>query len=111
MKAQIQLYGVDRTPKLDPIYYQALQSLHHHSASPEDDGIHLYSFAINPEEYQPSGAINLSRVGYFTIWIEIDQAYLDEIKAQGDQLILKVFAVTNNIFRVMGGLGGLAFTF
>jgi hypothetical protein len=63
--------------------------------------IYVYSFALNPEEHQPSGTCNFSRIDNATLIINTPTA------ATG---ILKVFAVNYNVLRIMSGMGGLAYS-
>ena len=66
-----------------------------------DQFIYCYSFALNPEEHQPSGTCNFSR---------IDNATLSLTTPRCATGILKVFAVNYNVLRVMSGMGGLAYS-
>ena len=61
------------------------------------DAIAVYSFALKPEEHQPSGTCNFSR---------IDNAQLKQPTAQG----IEIFAVNYNVLRIMSGMGGLAYS-
>ena len=63
--------------------------------------IYCYSFALKPEEHQPSGTCNFSR---------IDSAQLIFDDAPGSDSNLKVFAVNYNVLRIMSGMGGLAYS-
>jgi hypothetical protein len=63
--------------------------------------IHVYSFALNPEEHQPSGTCNFSR---------IDNATLVLNRSTAPTGTLKVFAVNYNVLRIMSGMGGLAYS-
>jgi hypothetical protein len=63
--------------------------------------IHVYSFALNPEEHQPSGTCNFSR---------IDNATLVLNRSGATTGTLKVFAVNYNVLRIMSGMGGLAYS-
>ena len=63
----------------------------------------MYSFALKPEEHQPSGTCNFSR---------IDNAVLN-IDASTNALAsanLHVYAVNYNVLRIMSGMGGLAYS-
>ena len=60
----------------------------------------VYSFALKPEEHQPSGTCNFSR---------IDNAQLSETTA-GTGGTLSVYAVNYNVLRIMSGMGGLAYS-
>lgn len=63
--------------------------------------IYTYSFALTPEEHQPSGTCNFSR---------IDNAYLILNNPQAASGNLKVYAVNYNVLRIMSGMGGLAYS-
>ena len=64
--------------------------------------IYCYSFALKPEEHQPSGTCNFSR---------IDNAKLISDTDMGDaNTTIKVFAVNYNVLRIMSGMGGLAYS-
>ena len=68
--------------------------------SHNSDLICVYSFALKPEEHQPSGTCNFSR---------IDSAQLTltsgSFKSNG-----VIFAVNYNVLRIMSGMGGLAYS-
>ena len=66
-------------------------------------GIHCYSFALKPEEHQPSGTCNFSR---------IDNAELAVTNATtlGTKTTIKVYAHGYNVLRVASGMGGLAYS-
>lgn len=59
--ALIQLNGHDRFDRRNGHYFNYVQPDQHHTNTPAD-GINVYSFAINPEQHQPSGSCNLSRI-------------------------------------------------
>ena len=79
-------------------YFNQYQPYQYHSGAPYA-GIYSYSFALRPEEHQPSGACNFSRISK-------TEAY-SELKTQ--PRIQKLFAVNYNILRIKSGMGGLAF--
>jgi len=65
---------------------------------------HVYSFALKPEEHQPSGTCNFSR---------IDNAVLNltlEGNGPNGSGSLRVYAVNYNVLRIMSGMGGLAYS-
>jgi hypothetical protein len=66
-------------------------------------GINVYSFALRPEEHQPSGSINMSRIDAASLHVTLDSAYA----RQGCKV--KIWAVNYNILRIMSGMGGLAY--
>ena len=64
--------------------------------------IYCYSFALKPEEHQPSGSCNFSR---------IDSASLEFDDNVGDTATtFKLFALNYNVLRIMSGMGGLAYS-
>ena len=63
--------------------------------------IYVYSFALKPEEHQPSGTCNFSR---------IDNAKLIISNAPVLESQCKIFAVNYNVLRIMSGMGGLAYS-
>ena len=103
--AKLQLNGHERFSARKPEYFQLVQPFQHHERIPVDDdgvstGINVYSFALKPEEHQPSGTCNMSR---------IDNATLN-LESIDSNNIVKVFAVNYNVLRVMSGMGGLAYS-
>jgi len=100
--AKLQLNGHERFSVRKPAYFQLVQPYQHHERVPEDKHINVYSFALKPEEHQPSGTCNMSRIDNATLNLESIN--------QGDSDTVKVFAVNYNVLRVMSGMGGLAYS-
>jgi hypothetical protein len=71
--------------------------------------IYVYSFALNPEELQPSGTCNFSRIDNATLVLS-DYEYADIGSDGVTSAVLKVFAVNYNVLRIMSGMGGLAYS-
>jgi len=65
--------------------------------------IGVYSFSLKPDELQPSGSCNFSR---------IDRAKLIFTGRNQNETLnpLNIYAINYNIFRVMSGMGGLAYS-
>ena len=72
--AKLQLNGQDRFSEREGTYFDLVQPFQHHTRSP-DTGINVYSFALRPEEHQPSGTCNFSRIdnGAYDRFLCIDQ--------------------------------------
>lgn len=102
--AKLQLNGHERFSARVPQYFQLVQPFQHHERVPTMDGktcgINVYSFALKPEEHQPSGTCNMSR---------IDNATLNLAGVNTNNTV-KVYAVNYNVLRVMSGMGGLAYS-
>ena len=97
--ASLQLNGNDRFAKRTGEYFSLVQPYQHHTNIPSNAGINVYSFAVKPEEHQPSGTLNMSR---------IDTARL-LIKPK-DKGTLRVWGVNYNVLRILSGMGGLAYS-
>ena len=103
--ALLQLNGHDRMKKRDGTYFRCVQPYQHHTGADGQDGAsefggyYCYSFGLKPEEHQPSGTCNFSR---------IDNAVLS-LNASADGQ-LKVYAMNYNVLRIMSGMGGLAYS-
>jgi hypothetical protein len=108
---QLKLNGHDRFAAREGIYFSRVQVYDHHSgyggidsnaagSNQGNDAIGVYSFALKPEEHQPSGTCNFSR---------IDNAQLVIV---GGSVIDNsvIFAVNYNVLRIMSGMGGLAYS-
>ena len=97
------LNGNDRFYSRDGRYFNLVQPYQHHENVPNNAGINVYSFALKPEEHQPSGSLNMSR---------IDTAVLD-LQYNGSTTTDKqvsIFAVNYNVLRILSGMGGIAYS-
>ena len=104
--------GHDRFDRREGTYFNNVQPDQHHTNIPVD-GINLYSFAINPEEHQPSGSANLTRIDsvVLRLWFK-DSTFksgLPDFNLFNDGNKLYVFAVNHNIMRVLSGMSGIAY--
>ena len=84
---------------------QERQPYQHHTRIPEQVGIYVYSFALNPEQHQPSGTVNMSRIDNATLLLNLNSAMTNAGPAK-----LRVYAVNYNVLRIMAGMGGLAYS-
>ena len=99
--AKIQLNGNDRFAERRGGYFSLVQPYQHHDYTPTiyNNGINVYSFAIKPEEHQPSGTLNMSR---------IDTAVLSVASSVSGTIY--IFTVNYNVLRILSGMGGLAYS-
>ena len=103
--AKLQLNGQDRFSEREGSYFSLVQPYQHHTRNP-DEGINVYSFALRPEEHQPSGSCNFSRIDNATL-----QLVLSNATVQGTNTAkVRVYATNYNVLRVMSGMGGLAYS-
>jgi hypothetical protein len=104
--ALLQLDGQDRFDERDAGYFRLVQPWQRHTVIPNEDFIYLYSFALRPEDLQPTGSMNASRMDNIVWQITTNQT---TVPARGDCTI-RVYATNHNVFRVVDGFGGLLFT-
>jgi len=100
--ATLKLNGHDRMAQRDGTYYNSVQPFQHHTRVPSDKGINVYSFALKPEEHQPSGTCNMSR-------IDVAQLQMNFVAHSTSSLGVRVYATNYNVLRIMSGMGGLAY--
>ena len=103
--AKLQLNGQDRFSEREGTYFDLVQPYQHHTRNP-DTGINLYSFALRPEEHQPSGSCNFSRIDNATLQLVLSNATVSGTKTAK----VRVYATNYNVLRVMSGMGGLAYS-
>jgi hypothetical protein len=72
--------------------------------------INVYSFAIQPEEHQPSGTCNFSRIDTATLVFDSITTTLGSYPSKTYPFNFRMYAVNYNIFRIMSGMGGLAYS-
>jgi len=97
------LNAQDRFSERDITYFTRNQVWDYHSGFGSvmyPDSVAVYSFALRPEEYQPSGTCNFSR---------LDTAYISRTNTYPVDTI-DLYAINYNVFRIMSGMGGLAYS-
>jgi hypothetical protein len=103
--AKLQLNGQDRFSEREGTYFDLVQPYQHHTKTP-DTGINVYSFALRPEEHQPSGSCNFSRIDNATLQLVLSNATVEGTKTAK----VRVYATNYNVLRIMSGMGGLEAT-
>ncbi len=102
---KLQLNGHDRFYEREGRYFNLVQPYQHHENVPAT-GINVYSFALKPEEHQPSGTCNFSRIDNATLQLTITAATV----AASATAKIRVYATNYNVLRIMSGMGGLAYS-
>lgn len=97
--AKIQLNGHDRFSERDGRYFNLVQPYQHHTRIPST-GINMYSFAFKPEEHQPTGSINFSRIDSMVLMLTLTKNVSSKVR---------VYAINYNVLRIMSGMGGLGY--
>jgi hypothetical protein len=103
--AKLQLNGHDRFSERDGRYFNLVQPYQHHENVPKA-GINVYSFGLKPEEHQPSGTCNMSRIDNATLQLTLTS----QAVTGGRSCKVRVFALNYNVLRIMSGMGGLAYS-
>ncbi len=103
--AKLQLNGQDRFSEREGTYFSWVQPYQAHTRCP-DEGINVYSFALRPEEHQPSGTCNFSRIDNATLQLVLSNATVEGTKTAK----VRVYATNYNVLRIMSGMGGLAYS-
>ena len=103
-RAKIQLNGHDRFSEREGRYFNLVQPYQHHTNVPVC-GINVYSFALKPEEHQPSGTCNMSRIDSAHLIAKLTSNTTDCGNAK-----IRIYAVNYNVLRIMSGMGGLAYS-
>ena len=102
--AKILFNGVDRISEKPAEYFNWIQPFQHHKGN-KKPGLYVYSFAINPEEYQPSGSVNMSRINSVQM--------LMNLKAPDDDTYaydVSIYAINHNFLRISCGLAGVVYS-
>jgi len=103
--AKLQLNGQDRFTEREGSYFDKVQPYQHHTRTPST-GINVYSFALRPEEHQPSGTCNFSRIDKATLQLTVS---INTVTGSRTAQV-RVYALNYNVLRVMSGMGGLAYS-
>ena len=109
----LQLNGHDRFAQRDGDYFNYVQPYQCFSNTP-NDGVNVYSFALTPEEHQPSGTCNFSRIDNATLALTLGRAGETSNNFKNNYLStdseLNIYAFNYNVLRVMSGMAGLAYS-
>ena len=115
--AKLQLNGSDRFQERDGYYFNYVQPYQHFSNTPAD-GINVYSFALKPEDHQPSGTCNFSRIDNATLQVKLGLdnqpstggSYATDYIGTSSNSLINIYAVNYNVLRVMSGMAGAAYS-
>jgi hypothetical protein len=127
-RARLQINGQDRFDERYGDYFWKVQPYQHHTGgaysrtigqtsvvpTSAPNPINVYSFAIQPEEHQPSGTCNFSRIDNATLVFDSrrpsDGSDNGTFPSKAYPYNFRMYAVNYNIFRIMSGMGGLAYS-
>ncbi len=119
-RCRLQINGQDRFDERYGDYFFKVQPYQHHTAGGYGawsksisnlNPINVYSFAIQPEEHQPSGTCNFSRIDNATLVFDsVTSGAATTYPNKNYPYNFRMYAVNYNVFRVMSGMGGLAYS-
>ena len=112
--SKLQLNGHDRFQARDGYYFNYVQPYQHFTNTPAD-GINVYSFALKPEDHQPSGSCNFSRIDNATLNVSYgtnNQNLTTWFTIYGghSSSLLNIYTMNYNVLRVMSGMAGTAYS-
>lgn len=99
--ALIRLDGIPRMEELDALHYRIMEPLRHHSRVP-NEYIYMFSFALKPEELQPSGTVNMSRINTKSLEFH----FRSGIQAAD----IRIYGLNYNILNIKSGMGAILFS-
>ena len=106
LNAVLQLDGFDRFQVRDAGYFRLVQPWQYHTVVPEEYFVYSYSFALRPEDIQPTGSMNASRMDSIILQVAINPTLVNAVGT----LHSRIYAINHNVFRVADGFGGVLFT-
>lgn len=104
--AVLQLDGQDRFEERNAGYFRLVQPWQRHTCIPNEDYLYVYSFALRPEDLQPTGSMNASRIDNIIWQLTLNQT----TNPLRGNCSARVYATNHNVLRVVDGFGGLLFT-
>lgn len=122
--ASLDFNGYSRVDKFRGSYFNYVQPNNHHSNTPAD-GINVYSFALKPEEHQPSCTCNFSKINSSILYLYLDPSVFRYKRSDIDPSIIpdsdndeilttsvriRVYTTSYNIMRIVGGYAGTAYS-
>lgn len=113
-QADLQLNGQPRQSKRHGMWHDTVVPWKTHKRSAKNDGLNVFSFSLNPEDHQPSGTCNFSRIDTAMLNLSFDQLggsnnkYADVFCGSNNQVL--VFGINYNVLRCMSGMCGCAYS-
>ena len=110
----LQFNGHNRFDQRDGTYFNNVQPWQHHENTPRD-GVNVYSFALYPEQHQPSGTANFSRIDSSQLTLTYNDPTQSNVNPSLQYFTnglnqVYIFATNYNIFRIFSGLSSLAYS-
>ena len=94
--------SIDRTEKHKGEYFRLVQPFQHHTRN-STLFVYMYSFCLKPEDYQPTGSCNFSRLNKVELDLSLNTSTVGTKK-------FVAFALNHNILQIKNGMGGLLYS-
>lgn len=129
--AMLMLNGHERFGSRPGSYFRLVVPFQCHTRIPSRH-IYCYSFSLRPEEHNPSGTLNFSRIDNASLHLTLNPSsqYKDPTPGNGtvtrhwvgpsdaafstnkleEDVTLSIYAISYNILRIVSGMGGLAYS-
>jgi hypothetical protein len=105
--AKLQLNGHDRFSDREGMYFSVVQPYQHHENVPASGAINVYSFGLKPEEHQPSGTCNMSRIDTASLNLTLSNKVFKGKNSAGAEVQVgakvRIYATNYNVLRIMSG--------
>lgn len=95
--------GFPRISLRDSDYFTKIQAYQNHRHNPPE-AVNIYSFALHPENHQPSGTANFSKIDNVNLQITVEPIINFSYTAQ-----LRIYGIAYNILRIANGISGTVF--
>lgn len=105
----LDFHSFNRVSRQEGNYFNYVQPYETHNTTPSD-GINMYSFSLFPEDSQPSGSANMTRLSRVLLQLEFDPILFPEDE-DGELLTIRIYTRNFNILRFISGLAGCALTY
>jgi hypothetical protein len=103
--AILKIDGFDRFDIRNADYFRLVQPYQYHTVIPMDDYVYSYSFCFRPEDVQPSGSMNASRIDSIVLQLELNTT----VSPARGPANARIYALNHNVLRVTNGFGGILF--
>tara|TARA_Y100000590_G_C15636358_1_gene983143 strand:+ start:198 stop:1517 length:1320 start_codon:yes stop_codon:yes gene_type:complete len=106
IEAELQIEGNQRFEKRDAQYFRLVQPFLRHTSTPEIFA-YMYSFALHPENLQPSGTCNFSRIDSAVFHLKLMHNAAEKVYMTNPRITM--FAMNYNVLQIASGMAGLAY--
>jgi len=100
--ATILFEGQQRFTKREPLVFRVVFPYQYHTRVPRNF-IYLYSFAYKPEQHQPTGTCNFSRIDNASLELELNECVIQK------DTQLNIYATNYNILKIEAGICGIVY--